>query len=625
MVNEYVNDSSHWNMEKTLDDWMKKCGCIGMSGVDTRSLTEVLRENGTMRGVISICDSLLSTNFSNTENLTYTTESSLSHKIFGGENSDIKVLAIDCGMKNNQIRLMLKNGNVRLKIVPHTFDFCSHYEKEPFDKLFISNGPGNPENYTELIENLSKFMKINSTVTIFGICLGHQIMSLASGAKTFKLKYGNRGINIPCKIVGTEICIITSQNHGYAVDDSSLQDGWKPLFRNMNDNSNEGIYHETKPYFSVQFHPEAKPGPEDSEKLFNVFLNYDTNTSNNLFETICTELRPKFKETISSPRFKKVLILGSGGLCIGQSGEFDYSGSQAIKAYKEEGLTTVLVNPNVATVQTSPDFVDKVYFLPVTPEFVEKIIILERPDCIALSFGGQTALNAGTILYENGVLEKYNITVLGTSVDSIKKTEDRNVFKQHIYSLNESIPDGAISETVDDAIRDAEIIGYPVLVRAAFALGGLGSGFANNRKELLELLQLAFSNSHQVIVDKSLRGWKEIEYEIVRDKHGNCLSVCNMENIDPLGVHTGESIVVAPSQTLTDEEYYMLRNVAFKIVNSLDIVGECNIQYALGPHSKKYFIIEMNARLSRSSALASKATGYPLAYIAAKLSLGKIC
>lgn len=247
---------------------------------------------------------------------------------------------------------------------------------------------------------------------------------------------------------------------------------------------------------------------------------------------------------------------------------------------------------------------------------------MERPDCIALSFGGQTALNCGSSLYENGVLKKYNVTVLGTSVDSIKKTEDRNIFKQHIYSLNESIPDGAIAETFDDAIRDAEIIGYPVLVRAAFALGGLGSGFANNRKELIELLQLAFSNSHQVIIDKSLRGWKEIEYEIVRDKYGNCLSVCNMENIDPLGVHTGESIVVAPSQTLNDEEYYMLRSVAFKIVNSLNIVGECNIQYALDPYSKKYYIIEMNARLSRSSALASKATGYPLAYIAAKLSLG---
>jgi carbamoyl-phosphate synthase large subunit len=319
---------------------------------------------------------------------------------------------------------------------------------------------------------------------------------------------------------------------------------------------------------------------------------------------------------------KKVLILGSGALKIGEAGEFDYSGSQAIKALKEERIQTVLINPNIATNQTSKGLANKVYFLPVDPYFVEKIIIKEKPDGILLSFGGQTALNCGVALYEKGILQKYGVRVLGTPVSAIQKTEDRELFNKEILSIGLKVPNSVACNSIGDGIKAARKIGYPVIVRAAFALGGKGSGFAYAQPELEDLLKNAFAFSPQVLVEENLKGWKEIEYEVVRDGADNCITVCNMENFDPLGIHTGESIVVAPSQTLTNYEYHMLREIALKAVRHLGIIGECNIQYALDPKSEDYRIIEVNARLSRSSALASKATGYPLAHVAAKLALG---
>ena len=320
--------------------------------------------------------------------------------------------------------------------------------------------------------------------------------------------------------------------------------------------------------------------------------------------------------------YDKVLILGSGALKIGQAGEFDYSGSQAIKALQEEGIRTVLINPNIATNQTSKGMADTVYFLPVDPEFVEKVIEKERPDGLLLSFGGQTALNCGVKLKNSGVLSKYNVEVLGTPVESIEKTEDREIFKQELKGIDVLSPYSYSCETMEQGVTAAEKIGFPVIVRAAFALGGQGSGFASNMDELRELLKTAFAYSPQVLVEEDLRGWKEVEYEVVRDAYDNCVTVCNMENFDPLGIHTGESIVIAPSQTLNNHEYHFLRELAMKVIRHLGIVGECNIQYALDPHSDDYRVIEVNARLSRSSALASKATGYPLAFIAAKLGLG---
>ncbi|MBE0676784.1 MAG: carbamoyl-phosphate synthase (glutamine-hydrolyzing) large subunit [Bacteroidales bacterium] len=319
---------------------------------------------------------------------------------------------------------------------------------------------------------------------------------------------------------------------------------------------------------------------------------------------------------------EKVIILGSGALKIGEAGEFDYSGSQALKALKEEGVTTVLINPNIATVQTSENIADKIYFLPITPFYVEKVIQKEKPDGILLSFGGQTALNCGTEMFRNGIFEKYNIKVLGTPVRAIMDTEDRELFVRKLDEIDVRTPRSIAVATVVESLKAAGKLGYPVIIRAAYTLGGQGSGFASNDDELRKLATRAFSYTSQILVEESLKGWKEVEYEVVRDRYDNCITVCNMENFDPLGIHTGESIVVAPSQTLTNSEYHKLRELSVKIIRHIGIVGECNVQYALDPESEDYRVIEVNARLSRSSALASKATGYPLAFVAAKLALG---
>jgi len=363
----------------------------------------------------------------------------------------------------------------------------------------------------------------------------------------------------------------------------------------------------------VQFHPEACNGPVDTAFLFNDYLNMVKSQQCHFLSTI----------TYNHPQeLSRVLVLGSGGLTIGQAGEFDYSGSQAIKALREQHVQSILINPNVATVQTSKGLADHIYFVPITPEFVTKIIEKVRPDGLFAAFGGQTALNCAIALHNDGTLAKYGVRVLGTPISSIVATEDRGIFKAGIEAVGEKVAESAVTDNVEDAKVHAKRIGYPVLVRAAFALGGLGSGFADNEAELVALCERALVNSPQVIIDECLKGWKELEYEVMRDSKDNCLVVCNMENLDPMGVHTGESVVVAPSQTLDNDEYNMLRDVAIKVIRHFGIVGEANIQYALDPKSKTYRIIEVNPRLSRSSALASKATGYPLAYVAAKIALG---
>lgn len=332
---------------------------------------------------------------------------------------------------------------------------------------------------------------------------------------------------------------------------------------------------------------------------------------------MANSLRKMIKDNI-----KKVLVLGSGALKIGEAGEFDYSGSQALKAMKEEGIYTVLINPNIATVQTSKGIADQIYFLPVTPHFVEQVILKEKPDGILLAFGGQTALNCGVELFNAGLLKKYNLQVLGTPIEAIIKTEDREIFANELRGIDVKTPRSFAVGSIPEALKAAEKLGFPIIIRAAFTLGGQGSGFCSNMDELAKLAENALSYSNQILVEESLKGWKEVEYEVVRDVHDNCITVCNMENFDPLGIHTGESIVIAPSQTLTNSEYHKLRSLAIKIIRHFGVVGECNVQYALDPNSEDYRVIEVNARLSRSSALASKATGYPLAFIAAKLGLG---
>ncbi|KAG2421159.1 protein ura1 [Aspergillus terreus] len=643
-------DYSHFLAESSLGKWLKEQGIPAMHGVDTRALTKRIRQKGSMLGrmLLQKTESVNGTAPStekdtwrpsfeqiewvdpNKKNLV--SEVSIREpKLFSPPENvalkhpsgrPVRVLCLDVGLKFNQLRCLLARG-VEVLVVPWDYDFPT-LVKDAYDGLFVSNGPGDPATLTTTVKHLSKVLEDGRT-PIFGICLGHQLIARSAGAQTMKMKFGNRGHNIPCTSMVSGKCHITSQNHGFAVDAASLPEGWAELFVNANDGSNEGIRHTSRPYFSVQFHPESTPGPRDTEYLFDVFINtiQDTIASPEALRKPVSFPGGTIEENIkTSPRVsvKKVLILGSGGLSIGQAGEFDYSGSQAIKALKEEGIYTILINPNIATIQTSKGLADKVYFLPVNADFVRKVIKHERPDAIYVTFGGQTALQVGIQLKDE--FESLGVKVLGTPIDTIITTEDREFFARSMDSINEKCAKSASASNLEEALRVVEDIGFPVIVRAAYALGGLGSGFADDMGQLKELCTKAFAASPQVLIEKSMKGWKEIEYEVVRDARDNCITVCNMENFDPLGIHTGDSIVVAPSQTLSDEDYNMLRTTAVNVIRHLGVVGECNIQYALNPFSKEYCIIEVNARLSRSSALASKATGYPLAFIAAKLGLG---
>lgn len=604
VIADYSHGYSHWNSQKSLGGWLREHGIPALCGIDTRALTKRIREKGVMLGKVIIDGKDVLMDDPNKRNLVAEV-STREVRTFGS--GSIRIVAVDCGIKSNIIRCFLNRG-VSVKLVPWDYDFS----QEEYDGLFVSNGPGDPSMCTETIAHLRH--TLNREKPVFGICLGNQLLALAASARTYKLRYGNRGQNQPCIDTTTNRCYITPQNHGYAVDHATLPAGWKQYFINANDGTNEGIYHETKPFFGVQFHPEAKGGPTDTEFLFEKFLAMVRQAS----EAI---VAPAAQESPAKWDIQKVLVLGSGGLSIGQAGEFDYSGSQCIKALKEEGIKTVLVNPNIATIQTSKGLADRVYFLPVTPEVVVRVIEKERPDGILLTFGGQTALNCGIELHRQGVFERCNVRVLGTPIEAIIATEDREVFAKKLREKGLRVPPSISAATVSEAVIAAGKIGYPVIIRAAYALGGLGSGFADTEDALVELAARAFSQTSQVLVEKSLKGWKEIEYEVVRDSRDNCITVCNMENFDPLGIHTGDSIVVAPSQTLSNEEYHRLRAIAIETVRLLGVIGECNIQYALDPNSEGYYIIEVNARLSRSSALASKATGYPLAFVAAKLAL----
>nr|KAJ3422662.1 hypothetical protein HK105_007093 [Polyrhizophydium stewartii] len=647
VVGFYSTDFSHYLATSSLAAWLKESGVPAICGVDTRALTKKIRTHGVLLGKLLHPKSVVAAvpapvaphptlptpawiaDFAdvawddpNTRNLVaeVSTKKAVVYNppagvapVCGPDGKTLRVLAVDVGMKNNQIRCFVKRG-VSVKVVPWDYDFIADSD---YDGLFISNGPGDPTVVKPTIERLAKQLQAQ-TKPVFGICLGHQLMALASGAKTSKLLFGNRGHNIPCTDLHTGRCYITSQNHGFAVNVASLSPEWEEYFVNANDGSNEGIIHKSLPYFSVQFHPESTPGPWDTEFLFDKFIASikACKEAGKLVPLVKTP-RPPAPER---HRPRKVLVLGSGGLSIGQAGEFDYSGSQAIKALKEEGIYTVLINPNIATIQTSKGLADKVYFLPLTPDFVRKVIKYEKPDGIFCTFGGQTALNIGVKLKDE--FAELGVKVLGTPINTIELTEDRELFAQSLATIGEKCAKSSPATTTEEAVAAANEIGYPLIIRAAFALGGLGSGFAENEQQLRELCAKAFAMSPQVLVERSMKGWKEIEYEVVRDAYDNCITVCNMENFDPLGIHTGDSIVVAPSQTLSDEDYMMLRRTAVNVIRHLGVVGECNIQYALNPESKEYCIIEVNARLSRSSALASKATGYPLAFVAAKLGLG---
>ena len=609
IISDYSQEYSHWNAQKSLGDWLKENDVPGLYGIDTRELTKTLREKGSMKGKI-VFEKDIDFVDTNAENLVAKVSCKAVETLHATSlqgNDKKRVVLVDCGVQHDILRCLLKR-DITLVRVPWNYDF----NQLEYDGLFISNGPGNPDFCQETVANIRKAMEKGKPIC--GVCMGNQLLAMAGGARVEKLKYGHHGSNQPVRMAGTNNCFITSQNHGYAVDNSSLGSEWEVFFESLNDGTNEGIRHKTKPFFGLQFVPETSDAPSDTDFLMNEFFRSLENGK--------LHFKEKENETSAPKNIKKVLMLGSGALKIGEAGEFDYSGSQALKALKEEGIETVLINPNIATVQTSEGSADKIYFLPITPYFVEKVIQKENPQGIMLAFGGQTALNCGVQLFKSGILEKYNLQVLGTPVQAIMDTEDRELFVKKLDEIDVKTIKSHAVETIEDAVKAAADLGYPIIVRAAYALGGLGSGFCDNERELRTLAEKSFSYSPQVLVEKSLKGWKEIEYEVVRDRFDNCMTVCNMENFDPLGVHTGESIVVAPTQTLSASECRKLRELAIRIVRHVGIVGECNVQFALDVESEDYRVIEINARLSRSSALASKATGYPLAFMAAKIGLG---
>ena len=570
VVGYYSEDFSHFLAQSSLGAWLKENDVPAICGVDTRALTKRIRAKGVMLGRLlarkpeapigrtsdlnpppsrapsppnsssptpSWREDYIQIPYHdpNSDNLVaavsvkaprvYPPPKSYTRRHPSGR--PLRVLAVDVGMKYNQIRCFMSRG-VELKVVPWDYDFTAPSE-EPYDGLFLSNGPGDPTTVQTTTDRIARTMQSGDR-PIFGICLGHQLLALAAGARTSKMKYGNRGHNIPCTDALSGRCYITSQNHGFQVDTATLPEGWKELFKNANDGSNEGIYCQDKPFFSVQFHPESTPGPRDTEFLFDVFVqNIVDCVSTGSLVPISLPGGKKADNDARTPRanVQKVLILGSGGLSIGQAGEFDYSGSQAIKALKEEGIYTILVNPNIATIATSKGLADKVYFLPVTPEFVRKIIQYEKPDGIYVTFGGQTALNVGIKLKDE--FAALGVRVLGTPIETIIATEDRQLFAAAMEQIGEKCAQSASATTSDEAILAAAEIGYPVIVRAAYALGGLGSGFAQNEAQLKALCSKAFATSPQVLVEKSMKGWKEIEYEVVRDCRDNCITVCNME------------------------------------------------------------------------------------------------
>ncbi|KPI82958.1 putative carbamoyl-phosphate synthase [Leptomonas seymouri] len=599
VVQEYCDQPDHWQMYESLGQWLRKHKVPGMMMVDTRSIVLKLRDMGTALGKVLIGGHDVPFADPNTRNLV--AEVSTKTRITYGHGT-LRILVIDMGVKLNTLRCLLKH-DVTVVVVPHDWDITT----EVYDGLFISNGPGNPQMCTSTIRSVR--WALQQSKPIFGICMGNQVLCLAAGGTTFKMKYGHRGQNQPCKCNLDGRVVITTQNHGFAVDFKSLPaDEWVEYFTNPNDNSNEGLWHKTKPFCSVQFHPEGRCGPQDTEFLFGEYVE-----------------RVKEAKVKGLAKFKprKVLVLGAGGIVIAQAGEFDYSGSQCLKSLRDEGVETVLINPNIATVQTDDEMADHIYFVPLTVEAVERVIEKERPDGIMLGWGGQTALNCGLKLDELGILKKYHVQVLGTPVSVIAVTEDRELFRDALLQIGEQVAKSAAVTSVEEAIATSHTIGFPMMVRAAYCLGGQGSGIVENQEELRQKVEVALATSPQVLLEESVAGWKEIEYEVVRDIYDNCITVCNMENFDPMGIHTGESIVVAPSQTLSNDEFHMLRSASIKIIRHLGIVGECNIQYGLHPFSHRYVVIEVNARLSRSSALASKATGYPLAHVATKIALGK--
>ena len=693
LVRELSPDIGHRRAQRSLDDELRRFGVPGLSGIDTRALTRHLRDHGTLRGVIAPVDELsIDEQLSAARRAPYVSDQDLVGQVSIGDPweaftepldaplhrgvelagsanafTGTRIVVVDYGAKRNQLRALRSRG-AEVIVVRQDARIEDVLRHQPHG-VVLSNGPGDPAVLPHAVD-LCRHL-LNQRLPVLGICLGHQVLGQAAGASTSRLKFGHHGGNHPVRDETTGAVYVTSQNHEFQVDASSLPEasGWYVSERNLNDGSVEGLRHRELPAFSVQYHPEGAPGPQDRAAVFDEFLSlcsWRVRDAGPLAQTVlggvpppaelaadmhpepaitpsfdggvpppaelAADMRPTTERELvgsgTSSRGDKprcVLVIGSGPVVIGQAAEFDYAGTQACRALREEGVRTVLVNSNPATIMTDDASADAVYVEPLTVEVLERVIAAERPDGLLATLGGQTGLNLAVALDDAGVLERYDVRVLGTPLTAIRAAEDRERFKTLLETIGEPVLESQTVSSLAEARAFREVQGLPLVVRPAFTLGGTGGGLCDTDEQFLEVVAtgLASSPINQVLVERSVAGWREIEYEVMRDATGTCITVCNMENLDPMGVHTGDSMVVAPSQTLTDREHQQLRSAALRIINALDIAGGCNVQFALAPDSHEYYVIEVNPRVSRSSALASKATGYPIARVAAKIAAGK--
>ena len=640
IISRASRTAPHWQAERTLERWLTEQGVPGLQEVDTRALTRHLRDHGTLRAALapealatpgelvemarqapSLSEQELVAEVScrTIQRITEALHPALVRGISPAERSQagrgLRIAVVDFGVKRNTLRSLVSRG-AEVFLLPHS---CSLEELEQLhpDGVVLANGPGDP---ATLPAEVALTAAVIARYPVLAICLGHQLVGRAIGASTSRLPFGHHGGNHPVQDLRTGKVFVTPQNHEFQVDEDSIpQDsGWFVSERNLNDKSVEGLRHATLPVISVQYHPEGSPGPQDRQLLFDEFLGLCRAPASGV--ATLTE-----GVAAGEPAPRKVLVLGSGPIVIGQAAEFDYAGTQACRSLREDGVEVVLVNSNPATIMTDEETADRVYLEPLTVASVERIIARERPDSLLAGLGGQTALNLAVALADQGVLREYGVRILGTPLEAIRDAEDRDRFKRRMVALGEPVPPSRTVNSVEEAAAFAQEIGLPLVVRPAFTLGGTGGGIATTQEELEQVVArgLRASPITQVLVEQALMGWRELEYEVMRDRAGTCICVCNMENLDPMGVHTGDSIVVAPSQTLTDKEHQQLRSAALRIISALGIEGGCNVQFALAPDSFHYYVIEVNPRVSRSSALASKATGYPIARVAAKVALGR--
>jgi carbamoyl-phosphate synthase large subunit len=685
IVRELSPDVGHARADRSLEEELQLFGVPGLAGVDTRALTRHLRDHGTVRGVLApagamtaeaqldaarsaptVSDRDLVAMVSQSvpatiwdEALDPTLERAVRLSGSAGAFGGVRIAVLDYGVKRNMMRALRSRG-AEITVLRHDATVEDVLAQSPHG-VVLSNGPGDPSNVPHAVRLCADLLE--RRVPMLGICLGHQILGRALGATTSRLHFGHHGGNHPVRDLASGAVFVTSQNHEFQVDAGSLpeESGWYVSERNLNDGSVEGLRHASLPAFSVQYHPEGAPGPQDRGPVFDEFLTLAAATDGRRVPTLrsaMTAMRttpvlvdgsaltgngdgqlslgvdapptpaaagaPRGADDTTVTRPRCVMVIGSGPIVIGQAAEFDYAGTQACRALREEGVRVVLVNSNPATIMTDDDSADAVYVEPLSVAIAERIIEREKPDGLLATLGGQTGLNLAVALAEAGVLERHGVRLLGTSLEAIRAAEDRDLFKRLLVSIGEPVPESATVSSLAEARAFRETQGLPLVVRPAFTLGGTGGGICETDEQLSEVVTAGLSASPigQVLIERSLVGWRELEYEVMRDAAGTCITVCNMENLDPMGVHTGDSVVVAPAQTLTDREHQQLRSAALRIISALGIAGGCNVQFALEPDGHDYFVIEVNPRVSRSSALASKATGYPIARSAAKIAVG---